>query len=870
MRKLVLVIFTFFSFFSTCVFSQSDSLLSLQQIEEYELETRQLVKYLEGTLNFIGNPDELPSEKDIIFNQSYLKLFTNDEVQVEDDLDENRTKPLNKDIQAYLRDIDFFFKEVTFDFEIDTTDRIITDSNKIVFKVTINRHLSGITVDNDTIDNNQLRFIEINLDPYQKDLKIASIYTTKIREKEGLRNWWNEMSPEWKNYFGRSVIVYDTIPFKDIIWFSDTSLATYKWVNDTITEIIDNDSLAFDTISLATDTIQIAITDTIKVNSSTIYRILKTFRNIEFLDISNTMLIKELNPVSELSELKELNISSTPIKDLNPIRNLKGLVKLNCAGSEVTNLSPLIYLGSLKEIDLSYTAVENIEPLSGLKNLEEVKLNGSSIKEIGSVNMIQKLSNLDISHTSVSSLPPLKSLIHLTELNISSTLIDNLIGIDSVKNLQHLNIDSTSIKNIENLQSTETLMVLQANNTNISSLKPLQNKSELKIVYCDNTNINSQEANRFMDENPGVIVIYNSKELENWWNGLSSQWRLIFQQAYNISNPITVEKLHEIIQKRELSIAYKEQLSDISPLSMMHRLEKLDISHTSVSNINELSVLSNLEELNLNNLKVASLEPLSSLRKIVRISFENTDITSLSPLENSVPDFIYCDKSNVPDIEALSFKNKHSKSLIIYQSENLKLWWNSLSQDWKNVFQNIGNVPPLPSNENLQTLVDLETIVIKDNLNIADLYPLYMFKRLTGLAINSTSVSDITPVFDLKTIENLDISKNPVSQLVGISNLDKLNTLIVQNTSVDDLEPISQVTSLKHLDISGTKIKSLKYITRLVSLEKLFLNNTAVKSIKPIYELPELKLLQCFNTKIKASRIDQLKQSKPDLEIIFY
>lgn len=871
MRKLIPFIFVLISFSGINSFSQTDSVLSIQQIEEYELETHQLIKYLEGTLNFIGDPNELPSDKDIIFNQSYLKLFANDKVQVEDDLDENREKPLNKDIQAYLKDVDFFFKEVSFDLIIDTTERIITDSNKIVFKVSLNRHISGIMVNNDTIDNNQLRFVEINLDPYQKDLKIASIYTTKIQEKEELRNWWNEMSPEWKNFFGRSIIVYDTIPLKDIIWFTDSTLVTNSWVlKDTNQIFFESDSLMSDSVSFVADTTLVPVSDTIKIVSSTIYKILKVLRKVDFLDISNTNMLTDLKPVSELTELKELNISNTQISDLYPVRNLKNLNTLICSGSEVKVLSPLKYLSSLEEIDLSFTKVENLTPLSNLKNLKELTLKGVSLINTGNNTFPPGLNFLDISNSNISRIDAINKLHNLSDLNISSSNISDLSGIDSLINLQHLNIDSTYVSDIKPLINSNKLIVLQANNTLISSLKPLNGKTELKIVYCDNSKINSTEANRFMDENPGCMIVYNSKELENWWNGLSSQWKLIFQKAYNIKNPVTAEKLHEIILKKELSVSSNKQLKDIEPLKMMHRLEVFDMSNTSISDISELSSLSNLEDLNMNNTSVLSLDPLSSLRNIKSIRFENTAIVDLSPLEGSVPNEIYCDNSKVLDEDALRFKNAHPEVTIIYQSENLRLWWNSLNADWKTLFEDHYGIPVKPSNENLQNLVDFESISIVNNMQINDLYPLYMFRRLKELVINSTSISYISPVFDLKTIEILDISKNPVSDLNGISNLKNLMELIIKNTPVEDLEPVSEIDGLIFLDISGTKIRNLKYIDKLSHLQKLYMNNTGVKNIKPVFELNDLKYLQCFNTKIKASKIEELKKSKPSVEIIYY
>ena len=69
-------------------YCQTETNLTAEEIEAYSQQSRQMVSYLEGTLNFLGNPDEVASEKDIIINESYAKMFVDEDVQIEDDLDE--------------------------------------------------------------------------------------------------------------------------------------------------------------------------------------------------------------------------------------------------------------------------------------------------------------------------------------------------------------------------------------------------------------------------------------------------------------------------------------------------------------------------------------------------------------------------------------------------------------------------------------------------------------------------------------------------------------------------------------------------------------------------------------------------------------
>ena len=191
MKRLVL----FAIFLLTCsgAFAQKSS-LSKAEINEYSEQIRMMVKYMEDTFSFIGNPDATAQEKDVIFKESYAKIFLNDEVQIEDDLDDSRSTFINKDVQAYLKDIDFFFQDITFTFKIDEIKPQVNGNGNTYFKVTMMRTIAGHNIVGDTINNTCKRFMEVNIDPSKKDLKIASMYTTKPNETEELRAWWNRIS----------------------------------------------------------------------------------------------------------------------------------------------------------------------------------------------------------------------------------------------------------------------------------------------------------------------------------------------------------------------------------------------------------------------------------------------------------------------------------------------------------------------------------------------------------------------------------------------------------------------------------------------------------------------------------------------------
>ena len=72
MKKLFLIAILFLSCLN--VNAQKNN-LSKTDIEEYSNQIRAMVRYVEETFSFIGNPENTPQEKDSIFKESYTKVF---------------------------------------------------------------------------------------------------------------------------------------------------------------------------------------------------------------------------------------------------------------------------------------------------------------------------------------------------------------------------------------------------------------------------------------------------------------------------------------------------------------------------------------------------------------------------------------------------------------------------------------------------------------------------------------------------------------------------------------------------------------------------------------------------------------------------
>ena len=64
--------------------------------------------------------------------------------------------------------------------------------------------------------------------------------------------WWNNMAGGWKDYFSQGILIYDTLPFSNIVSFNDSSIVAYNWSDNIVADtfvINENDTLAFEGIA---------------------------------------------------------------------------------------------------------------------------------------------------------------------------------------------------------------------------------------------------------------------------------------------------------------------------------------------------------------------------------------------------------------------------------------------------------------------------------------------------------------------------------------------------------------------------------------------------------------------------------------------
>jgi len=787
------------------------------QIDTFQLESVQLVNFFQGMLNFLTDPSNSVRDKQTIINQSYLKIFWDSKVQIEDDLVENRMVPLYKDASAYLTDVSFFFKAAKFAYSVQNASVMTNTSGQTYFRVTANRNLLGVTINGDSVNWNKVRYIEINYNDSMQQLKIVSIYTTKLDERRDMRIWWNGLPDEWKETLGKGIMVYDTLPLSHISSFRDSTAVVFN--------------------------------ANIKVDSTRIYNAIFGILSQKSIDLSNNKSITDITPLGKLSSLTSVNISNTQTSDLTPLRNLNNLEELDISGTNITSLDALKFATRISVLKMAKTPVIDFSLIAGFTSMEILDLSGTSIEKLDLLTGLNGLTDLRFSETKVSNLQPISGLTNLEVLYFNETPVTEF----------------TALKNLAKLQ------LICCNGTNVKDLSPVDGFAELKRIYCNKSLVNYEKAWQFMQKNPSVLVIFESEELTKWWTTIPVEWKKLFSYYTKLDDQPTTEQLHRLAAIDSINISGRTTITTLAPLAMLMELRRLECDNTGITDLKPLENLVGLTNVNISNTKVSSIAPLEGLKNLQLLLMENTMVSDITPLSDIQSlHKIFADNSGVTLPEAMQFTDTNPDCLVIFQTYENTNWWKNLTEDWKQVFLSQMKFTGVPDKIQLQQMAFLDKLTISGNMQITDLQPVLHLARLKQLEFTDTRISGLEVLQSMKQLKIIHMSKNPVSDLTPLSGLTGLQELDFSNTQVEELEPIQNLTNLETLKFSGTLVKNLKYLSRMVNLKVVEMYNTRVSNLDVLEPMKGLTNLKIFNTKIGEKRVAKFKTTHPGCEVIFY
>ncbi len=785
------------------------------EIDDYTAKVEDQVRFLEYLLNTIGSSETQPRDKDVVIRESYLKIFRDGEVQVEDDLLLDRKVVTNKNVTAYLKDIEFFYKDVNFKFKIREIKPHQKENGDVYFTASLDRTITATGINNEKVNNTKPRFVEVNLDSKTQELKIASVYTTKVSRDEELTEWWGVLDPHWQDYF------------RD----------------------------------------RFAVSEFDSINVDLLYK----FVEVDSLDISGTDSLLNLSPMEAMRNLKYVNLSNTQITELGPISNVTFLEYLDVSNTPTSDIQFIKYSDRLKHLDISKTNIRDISELVNLKSIRSLRVEETPIMSFAVLNEFDSLQSLYLAQSGFNNTENIKDLSKLENLDLSKNYLVNFSQLSELTSLKNLNLSKTNIQDLSPLTGLDNLEVLDITGTEVSDISALNSKAQLSKVLADETKLSVVASDNFTRNNAKVLLIHHVKDLESWWAGLSDAWKASLKKANPriTSDSPSVETLTSTIGLEELDLS-GAGIETLNPITRFVKLTKVDFSDNPVTEIISLSEVKTLTEITGRNSQVKDISPIKSNEELVKIDLAGSPVSSILDVL-SLPNLTYLNVngSEIFTEEVPEIIIQKSNLTIIYRIDELNSWWESLDGNWKEILRKQFTLPEEPTTEQLHAMTEKSSLTF-ERVPIDDIHALTAFVNLRSLVIYDAPLGYIAPIEELKLLENLKISQVPVVDFSPLRSLSKLKELDISNSGIEDLDPISGLLNLKTLNISGTNLKTLKGLEGLINLVELDVASTNLRSLRPIEGLPNLKKLSCFNTRLNSRAIDKFKEANPDCEVRFY
>ncbi|CAL6011223.1 leucine-rich_repeat domain-containing protein [Hexamita inflata] len=261
--------------------------------------------------------------------------------------------------------------------------------------------------------------------------------------------------------------------------------------------------------------------------------------------------LKNIDLISSLVNLKELDISINEDLDLNPLNKVKNLTKLSMCSCGLKNIDQIVQLTNLDVLEVSHNQLKNINQIYLLVNLKLLKIRGNSEIDISPLKDLVSLVKLDLQYCKLKQLSALRPLINLQILDISFNLNINITALQYLKNLTHLYIKCCGLVSVcvlRPLVNLETLVItnnqivyLDADFNQMTKLKCFQVHSNLLV---DITQILKHlNFNNFQDQNKDI-------RLDISFQGIPSQEQLRRAKNFRkIESPVI--QLKEILNKHQ-------------------------------------------------------------------------------------------------------------------------------------------------------------------------------------------------------------------------------------------------------------------------------------------------------------------------------
>ena len=223
---------------------------------------------------------------------------------------------------------------------------------------------------------------------------------------------------------------------------------------------------------------------------------LASLNKLEKLDLSGCRFpASELSVTASLPELTTLILSDCSLSSISDLDGAKNLVVLDLSkNGGIRNLQPISNITSLKELYLQNNAVIALDHLSGLTNLQKLDVSYNSLTSLAPITGCIKLTYLNADGNQLASLAGMESLALLTELSVNYNLLTDVASLASCSELNILSVTNNQITDISGLAGLTKLEKLDFSYNSVAQLPTWDSGCTLRTIdgsYNAIENLNS-------------------------------------------------------------------------------------------------------------------------------------------------------------------------------------------------------------------------------------------------------------------------------------------------------------------------------------------------------------------------------------------
>ena len=342
--------------------------------------------------------------------------------------------------------------------------------------------------------------------------------------------------------------------------------------------------------------------------------VLFTLENLHRIEIRNSP-VESIQGIQNLTQLVEVTLGNTEIKDMSPLEEMdtgfadqQGGLNLMISGSsflsenanDLNNMSDrlLSFVDSLCIIGdkiYSFDRYDVWGQMNGKKvdlilqdnqKQEQTPLDVSGIEEVD-LSFLSRMPNLKRLHLfamQITDLQPLQGLNQLTDLQLKfCDKLEDISAVSGMQELENLFLDFTGIKSIEAVAGLKKLKDLSLNQVEVTDLSPLS--------QCDFS---------FADQNGGLSLWYGNQKMKDWsflegirninWLGLGGTdakpvvehlkgTKIRGIMIWFKDQKVFDQFLDEHPEIEEMNISFNQKITDLSRLTEMRNLRRVQISN---------------------------------------------------------------------------------------------------------------------------------------------------------------------------------------------------------------------------------------------------------------------------------------------------